>query len=542
MTGPDRAEEAQGVPGDKPAQGADAASRPPGGEGRPLIRAAQYIRMSTEHQQYSTENQSDVIREYAAKRGYQIVRTYTDAGKSGLRIEGRDALKRLLEDVQSGKADFKAIIAYDVSRWGRFQDADESAYYEYICKRVGIQIVYCAEQFENDGSLSTTIIKSMKRAMAGEYSRELSTKVFKGQCKLIEMGYRQGGPAGYGLRRMLVDIKGEEKGLLKRGEHKCLQTDRVILVPGPEEEIGIVQRIYGMFTREGMKEKEIAEQLNAEGLINVELDRPWSGSMIRQVLSNEKYIGNNLYNRVSFKLKKKRVLNAPDMWVRRDGAFKPIVEPELFYMARGILVERSRRFTDEEMLALLRELYAKLGTLTGELINESEGMPAASAYHSRFGSLIEAYRRIGFVPERDYRYVEINRRLRGMESPFVEDVIRKIEQIGGVIAQSGEGRHFLINGEFTAGVVFTRCSQTPAGTLRWLVNLERESTPDITVVVRMDAANEAPMDFYFLPRIDIGRTLVKLGESNGVGIDTYRYGDLGEFVALAARAEIEAAA
>lgn len=57
------------------------------------IRAAQYVRMSTEHQQYSTENQSDVIREYAAKRGMEIVRTFADAGKSGLRLDGRDALK-----------------------------------------------------------------------------------------------------------------------------------------------------------------------------------------------------------------------------------------------------------------------------------------------------------------------------------------------------------------------------------------------------------------------------------------------------------------
>src|SRR5688572_24019276 len=119
---------------------------------QPPIRAAQYIRMSTEHQQYSTENQGDVIRAYAAARGYEIVRTYADEGKSGLRIEGRESLQRLLADVQAGRADFEAILVYDVSRWGRFQDSDESAYYEHTCKRAGLRIEYCAEQFENDGS------------------------------------------------------------------------------------------------------------------------------------------------------------------------------------------------------------------------------------------------------------------------------------------------------------------------------------------------------------------------------------------------------
>jgi DNA invertase Pin-like site-specific DNA recombinase len=169
------------------------------------VRAAQYVRMSTEHQKYSTENQAEAMQQYAARRGIEIVRTYADAGKSGLSLNGRDGLKQLIEDVQHGTADFKTILVYDISRWGRFQDADESAYYEYICKRADISVQYCAEQFENDGSPVSTIVKGVKRAMAGEYSRELSVKVFTGQCRLIELGFRQGGPSGYGLRRRLVD-------------------------------------------------------------------------------------------------------------------------------------------------------------------------------------------------------------------------------------------------------------------------------------------------------------------------------------------------
>jgi DNA invertase Pin-like site-specific DNA recombinase len=160
--------------------------------------AAEYVRMSTDHQQYSTANQSQAIREYAERHGFRIEKTYVDSGKSGLNLDHRDALKQLIEDVQNGAATYLTILVYDVSRWGRFQDADESAYYEYLCKRAGITVRYCAEQFENDGSPVSTIVKGVKRAMAGEYSRELSIKVFAGQRRLIELGYRQGGPAGYG--------------------------------------------------------------------------------------------------------------------------------------------------------------------------------------------------------------------------------------------------------------------------------------------------------------------------------------------------------
>lgn len=123
------------------------------------FRAAQYERMSTEHQQYSTHNQSDKIREYAEDRGIEIVRTYADDGKSGLSIGGRAALQKLIADLKSGTADFNVVLVYDFSRWGRFQDADESAYYEYICKRAGINVAYCAEKFENDGSPVSTIVK-----------------------------------------------------------------------------------------------------------------------------------------------------------------------------------------------------------------------------------------------------------------------------------------------------------------------------------------------------------------------------------------------
>ncbi len=115
------------------------------------------------------------------------------------------------------------------------------------------EVHYCAEQFENDGSPISTIVKGVKRAMAGEYSRELSAKVFVGQCRLIELGFRQGGSPGYGLRRMLRDVNGEHKGVLNRGEQKSIQTDRVILIPGPPDEVEIVRWMYHIFTAEGIR-------------------------------------------------------------------------------------------------------------------------------------------------------------------------------------------------------------------------------------------------------------------------------------------------
>jgi predicted site-specific integrase-resolvase len=87
-------------------------------------KVAQYVRMSTQHQQYSPENQSDIIHRYAATHNMEIVQTYSDHGRSGLNIAGRDGLSQLVDDVEKGQVDVSALLVYDVSRWGRFQDVD----------------------------------------------------------------------------------------------------------------------------------------------------------------------------------------------------------------------------------------------------------------------------------------------------------------------------------------------------------------------------------------------------------------------------------
>ena len=125
------------------------------------ISAAAYVRTATENQD-SASNQMDAIRKYADRRGIQIVKEYSDAGKSGLSAKGHESLAEMIRDVQNGPINFSAILLYDVSRWGRFQDADESAHYEFICRRAGVSVHYCAEQFESEAIHVSMIVKCLK--------------------------------------------------------------------------------------------------------------------------------------------------------------------------------------------------------------------------------------------------------------------------------------------------------------------------------------------------------------------------------------------
>jgi DNA invertase Pin-like site-specific DNA recombinase len=505
------------------------------------IRAAHYVRMSTEHQQYSTENQLAAIGRYAEAHGMEISRTYSDSGKSGLNIAGREGLRELLDDVQNGRADFSVILVYDISRWGRFQDADESAYYEYICKRAGVSIHYCAEQFENDGSLPSSLLKTIKRTMAGEYSRELSVKVFAGQCRLIELGFRQGGPAGYGLRRQLIDRDRNPKEILTRGIHKSIQTDRVILVPGPAEEIQVVRDVYDRFTRERKSEREIAVWLNGRGLLT-DFGRPWTRSVVHELLTNPKYAGANVYNRRSFKLKRKRVNNPPDIWIRREDAFSPIISAEQFAEAVTIIDSRHRHFTDEQLLECLKGLLSKFGTLSGVLIDEAENAPSSTAYRHRFGSLVRAYSLIGYSPLRDYSYIETNRAVREYHRRQWTSIIGQLHGIGASVQHDKDTDLLRINREFTASLVLARCHETHAGSHRWLVRLDNSLGPDVTIAARLQPGNQEIMDYYLLPSIGELSAKLRLSPDNGIVLDVYRFENLSFFISMASRVPVEEAA
>ncbi|MCY1354228.1 Recombinase [compost metagenome] len=377
--------------------------------------------------------------------------------------------------------------------------------------------------------------------MAGEYSRELSVKVFAGQSRLIELGYRQGGPAGYGLRRQLIDQTGQPKALLTRGQHKSLQTDRVILTPGPEPEQQVIQGIYQAFVKEGRSEADIAEQLNRRGL-RTDWERPWTRGVVHQVLINEKYIGNNVWNRTSGKLKQPRTRNPIDQWVRAEGAFSPVVDHSLFLAAQAIIRARSRHWSDEEMLVTLKQLFAEQGCLSGLIIDEQEDCPSSSCYRQRFGSLLRSYSLIGYSPARDYSYLEANRRLRERHPHILVDTQERIRVVGGRITVDPQTQLIWVNDEFSISVVLCRCQCPESARRRWQLRFDFGLLPDLTVAVRMLPGEQEVLDYYLFPMIDLAAPHLRLGDTNPRELELYRFDSLDILAALSRRLPLVSAA
>jgi DNA invertase Pin-like site-specific DNA recombinase len=499
--------------------------------------AAQYLRMSTEHQQYSLENQSAAIALYASAHNIGIVRSFTDKGKSGTTISGRSGLQELLRVVGSGDADFELILIYDVSRFGRFPDADEAAHYEYLCKCAGIGIRYCAEQFENDNSTTSNLLKVLKRTMAGEYSRELAVKVRAGQSRLVAEGFRMGG-APYGFQRLLRDKDGKVKQILRPGERKSVQTDRAILLPGDKDEVSTVRRIFDLCTREKQTSGRIVSLLNAAGISFH--GHQWGPESVDYVLQNPVYMGTSVYGRNRSIGGHRRQHNTPkETWITREGAFQPIIEPDQFEAAQTIITARRHRFTKKEMLDALRRLWKEHGTLNEKIIDTATGIPTSSTFWHRFGGVVQAYRLIGFKTKRDYSYIKGGHSLKGRRAEILGEITSQIRTVGGSV-KPAPFQSICINDGTTARVMFCRPRVWRNGRTLWPLTLKQKRTVDILIAARLELA--APfkiLDYFVIPKGAELRGCFHVRKRNiAAFIDLYRTDSLKPFIAACERTSV----
>src|SRR6266403_1316279 len=493
-----------------------------------LRRAAQYLRMSTEHQQYSIANQVAAIALYAAAHGIGIVRSFTDEGKSGTTIKGRTGLQELLDLVQSGSADFDVILVYDVSRWGRFPDSDEAAHYEFLCKKAGIAVRYCAEQFENDDSTASNLLKALKRTMAGEYSRELSVKVSAGQRRLADMGWWQGGPAPFGMRRQIVGQNDELKQILQCGECKSVSTDRVILTPGLREEVETIQLVFDLHTKRHKTRHQIAHILNQRKCFWGK--RPWNIVKVKLLLRNPVYKGAYAYAKKHCG----RYLS-PNKWRTREHSFPAIIADRQWLRANDLVREETRPLVDSEMLEGLLQLWKRKGRLNSQLINAAKDIPSVEAYKDHFGSLNEAYKRISYPLPRDLVYERITSVIKGLRDALCEDIRAQIRAVNGN-AESRPGRGvLLVNDNVSLRVKCTTGrlwrGKLHYGQMLWRLSFLGRRTEDILIIARLLPPQQTIMDYFVVPAFSKFRgVLYSKRENNPPFIQLYCLPTLQPFV------------
>jgi hypothetical protein len=182
--------------------------------------------------------------------------------------------------------------------------------------------------------------------------------------------------------------------------------------------------------------------------------------------------------------------------VQRDG--RPIVSQELFARAQARLleVEHGRKITDKEILDRLAALWQRKGHLSVKIIQAAKNIPNCTVYATRFGSLMNAYKRIGFEPKPRYQYVATGAKIDNIICSATDATISDMERSAGVATFLHELYLLTINGNLTIVVVVAwSVSDGMIGgkrARRWEVRKIKYRKSDLTLVIRMGASRAFP--------------------------------------------------
>lgn len=318
------------------------------------MRAVAYIRKSTsgtdeggvERQEGSFARQETAIRDYAKRKGIEIIRWYEEPA-SGKSIRKRKIFHQLVRDAKAPSRPFQAIIFGEYDRFMR--DVKEAMRYEVDLDDAGVELHFT--NLRNDGSSEDDVFKSLARNMAAKYSLDLAQRVVQGMVRKAKMGSWLGGIPPFGYRK--------EKN----------QNGFVSLVVNAEE-AKVVETLFKLSLK-GWGHKKIAGGLNDKGICsgkaararnsfsNKNPDGKWSGETIRHLLRNPVYKGVYRWNKrarvdcFDWRLEGQGTITVgklrtqlkefknngsffvdrqknPDEWIKKDDAIPVIIPAEIF--------------------------------------------------------------------------------------------------------------------------------------------------------------------------------------------------------------------
>lgn len=333
-----------------------------------IFALAYYRHSRAKAQEQSVPIQRERARKFAKENGMEIIHEEADPGHSGL-LADRPGFQRLLNEwIQNPNSPrAKYLLINDVTRFGRFQKADESAYYSFICELHGVKIIYLEDGIPTESqSLMFDLQTAIRRFQAADFSRQQSAKVKKGACEVVKAGFFAGGRPAFGLGRQLYGIDREPKQLLQKGEHKSISDERVKPIPLNDETTDAVRMIFDLYVNQWKTIPEIVAHINSLGTPTA-MGLKWKTNGVLRTLRNPAYIGNNIYNKNSNYLKTGRKKNLKNEWVIRTDAFPAIIDEVIFskaqerlywsnsknYMQGAFAIHKAKKMLTDDLKELL---------------------------------------------------------------------------------------------------------------------------------------------------------------------------------------------
>ena len=308
-----------------------------------MKKIAVYARVSTDHedQKNSVENQELYFKDYISKEdGWQLYKMYADEGISGTSLKHREQFNRMIEDAKKGK--FDVILTKEVCRFAR--NTLDTIEKTRELKRLGVEIRFLIDNistFDSDGELRLTIMAGL----AQDESRRTSERV--------QFGVIQQMKKGVAFRNIMYGYEFKNGKLIVN-----------------EKEAEMIRKIYHWYLDDGYGCYKIAQKLKEE---HYELKRPkdiknkynWQSSTIREILKNEKYIG-DLKQRITYTVDylehKQKKNNGEVEFIYIKDHHEPIIDRELF---NRVQIELARR---NKMYSIDKTNYSNIHELSGKVV------------------------------------------------------------------------------------------------------------------------------------------------------------------------------
>ena len=378
------------------------------------LNVAAYCRVSTsskeqlESYEFQKEHYEKRIKE---KPSWNFAGVFADK-KSGLSIERRDGLKKLLKLCSQGKVDY--ILTKSISRFGR--NTLDSLQIARDLRQKGIGI-YFEQQNIDTLTMDSETLFVIHASLAQENSERISNDVKWGYRKRYKLGIVP-------CRRIYGYMKGE----------KNESTYAIV-----EEQAKTVRMIFDMYI-EGLSLKRISDELYQQKILSPKKKERWEPSTILSTVLNEKYCGDVITQKTYVKdfITKEVAVNKGELEkVYIKNNHPAIVKRETFEEAQAEYVRRTCKRKISSNTVTEQRKYSSLYALTDIL------------YCNECGSY---YRRVSWTMRDKTKKIVwrcINRLEHGKtfckESPSLEEKVLQNAILSSIQKQLGgrDGREIL---------------------------------------------------------------------------------------------------
>jgi lambda repressor-like predicted transcriptional regulator len=167
--------------------------------------------------------------------------------------------------------------------------------------------------------------------------------------------------------------------------------------------------------------------------------------------------------------------------------------------AQKRLTLRWEHLSDDELLSRLKSLFAKEGRLSEKIINATLGVPSIDVYEERFGSLRNAYQRIGYKLKWDFDWVdrrdEFNELIRGTAA----DLIARLQKEGWSARFEPGFDVLTVDDRVAISLRLARSWRCPGRKLIWTINRRISMPEGYIIAIRLGEANKSVLDYLLLP-------------------------------------------